>query len=465
MQQRTQNNEGFVLIMVLGFLCVSALFLYVGLEAISGCLKANACLKEMRTIQDTQKVIQETLWFQTIEAIRKNTFQLNNGEANEWLNWALPEEVACTESRFSDLSGPLFKRELNELSGAVTSHPLHQKRGNIVTQKFNTKISKRNHPKVYNSQFEIAFKVMPSTEFAFITESAFSLSPKNSTIDLIIEGDALIPSYYEKDSGASMEFQNLFCKSYVKDPTLGEVKTVIRNQLWANHKFIFSYGMHPSCYLSPKDEGGFYESQAYCKHPEAKVIHFDGEALGRIYPGIGVRKFNGGAERVIIDLTQAHGTQYPKILYIYCTTEHSRDVGIVIKGTKQNNPDGPACIISNGKIWLWGDHLGKPIIIGSTHGGWTLMDNSWKEDEKSTQPLNLTWKGYLNSPTEMTSFSSPQFSGKNGQLRLQGTLLIGGRLFGNLETVHVIHSAEVAESLANFSEKLVMPVAVESISP
>jgi len=469
MPQQINSDKGFVLIMVLGFICISALFLYVGLEAISGCLKANSCLQEMHTVQDTEKTIKETLWLEAIEAIRNDTFQLklNDNNGNELLNWVLPADVVCNELGFSRLSAPLFSRQwykTHEPSKAIVSHPLYQKRGHIVTQKFNTKFSKKNYPKVYNSQFEIAFKVMPSTEFAFISESAFSFSPENSTIGLIIEGDAFVPSYYEKASGASIEFQNLFCKSYVKDPALKEVKTTIKDQLWANHKFVFSYGMHPSSCLLPEGWDGLYESQIYCKHNKAKVIHFDGKALDYTYPGIEVRVFNGGAERVVIDLAQAHGNHYPKVLYIYCTTEDSRNVGVVIKGAKQYNADGPSCIISNGRIWLWGDHLGKPIIIGSTHGSWTLMDDSWKEGEANTRPLNLTWKGYLTSPTGIGFFSSPQLSGKDSRLTLQGTLLIGGRLLGNLETIRITHSSEVAESLADVSEKLVMPVAIKSIS-
>lgn len=466
MLENLKKNEGFILLMVLGFICISSFFLYTGLEVLSGSLKADASLKEERCRQTVQRNVQEGLWMDAITSVQNDRWHLSIHSVNTLFEYVLPEDIFIKDVWVSDLSDDIFAKEMDQMAVAKIAHPLHNKRGKVVIQNCGLTFYKKDWLKAYRNQFEISYKAIPSTEFAFISTSVRTFSPKNSKINLIINGDALVPSYDEKGAGAEMEFKNLFCKTYIEDNPFKFTKpgrTIIKNQLWASHKFIFTYGVHPSNYLIPSNDEGLYPSQIYSRHQGARVIYFDGNGMSEACPGVSVRNFNEGAMRVVIDLAQAHGHSYPKLLYIYCTTEKAKDVGIVIKGATVNYANAPLGLITNGKVWLWGDHLGSPIMVGSTFGNWILTDNTWKENENAIRPLDLIWKGYLMAPAERVSFYTPQLAGEKGQLTVNGTLLIGGNLFGNLGRIHVTENAEVAKALADFSERLVVPVAVKQI--
>ncbi len=460
-KNRVKDEKGYVLLWVVAVVSVSSLFLYTGYEGLAGVMKASSCLEEIRALDKANKNVQEVLWEHYIHEVKDGAiFSDDTHRISKNLKWALTEDYGFEGLKFSELSAvpfsvkPVLQLSLEEKLGH--SHPLDTKNGSIIAQELSFTLINEKFGKAYKNRYQALLKEIPSTEFAFISMSVFS--PKNTSFPITVSGDSIVPGFRSTNSGSNVSFETLFTKFYGEELSQNGSRAHVDKNLWVGHKFSFGYGMHPYRYFLPEGVGQHYANQSYTQHPEATILHFDGESLDRAFDGISVLEFNDGPKRVIVDISNLKDC--PAVTYIYCTTEAAENVGVLVKGGQGQHIEKPRAIITNGRVWLWGDNRNNPVVVGTTSGSWTLTDNSWIENTGSLHSLNLHWNGYIASPHGFSVFSSPQSSKKEGKLTINGTLLVGGRLSGNLGSLEINKDDRVSSSLSPFAEKFLMPYSV-----
>lgn len=420
------QRKGFIVIWISGIISIASILLLTSIEAFIGATHYEE-LKNSLITHNELKQISKLALIDNYAYEYINFTDLEKDRFQKRLEWAFPEHIKILEIKRSDYSIDPFSKRNHLISSHNFIHPLGNTRGTSIQQKTHIKYHNKLNNKIKELQLTAHLKEIPSNEISFISPSVFS--PKNSSIPLIIEGTTLLNGF-KNDHENNFTCDKLITKFYEED-----FQKKSYNYLYSGYEYAFGYGIDPFKLLLLDNYSNVYKKQSYLEQKDSLTILFDGETLSHQIPGISIRSFNENVKRVIIDLNTIDKAK--GIIYIHASNENAANQGIVIKGNTNNQPNQPYAILTNSTIWLWGNHTGTPIILGSSIGRWTLVDSSWKEGVNSVQPLNLTWNGYLFSPFNLTTFSSPQSGRQDGVFKIVGSLLIGGSISGNLKELHV----------------------------
>lgn len=448
-----RNRSGFVFVWVIAVIGVISGFLVLNMELIAGYLKASNTTESINCKNDVKSIATTLLWEHYDYASSHEFKSIDDKDRfSRQLQWALPQDIATRNIQLNSIKGGLFLNKQLKQDIFNAAHPLDGKKGDLTTQELSFEFKKQNVSKGSALTLNAYLKEIPSSEIEFI--SPVVLCPKNIKIPIQVEGTSLINGISMANEGSIFRTDTLISPFVIKKPGNPNGNIVVNNESFIQHIYRFSYGSDPFKYLLPLSSAPFFEKQGYINKKNAMVIKFDGESVPQAIPGIRIESFNEGPSRLVIDLNVIKPNKTN--LYILGTTDKAVNQGIVIKGNK-GNAEAPLAIISNCRVWLWGNNVKKPIVVGTTTGGWTFTDDSWNPNKAITQPLSLSWKGYINSPANVTLFSSPQSEAHDGSLTIQGTFLLGGTLSGNLKAITVKQSEE-NEILAKVSERFLTPI-------
>lgn len=417
---------GFILPLTLGLLIFTVGIIIIFTEVIAASYKIRSQLDEFECIDTCKTFLREVAW----EYYSTQCSMASDYSHNKDILYHLLEKAFSNYVDVLDLE--LKEAQLFENHEIWRSNPIHPLASTHFDQYMSQDLKVTLKPKVSSKAYSFTIRAflaqIPIEAIPMIVDGILDNQHFKSQIN--VEGLCLSKSLMNVPS--MVRTKQSICRQY-KD-----IDKSFSEHFFASSKF--GFGIYPPLKTAFSTDQQYTTSNASSvNQPDSLTIAFDGMIIYPQISGISCQVFDRDIIRVIIS-PEALPNSYNKYI-IRATTPQARQRGIVIKGT--NAIYSPKSIITNATTWLHKSHTGSPLLISNLSGKWTFTDDSWTPQNNSNAALNLHMHACLISPPLLTSFESPQHGNQTkGSLKILGSLICGGQIQGNLESINILKSNE-----------------------